>query len=72
MRTFVPEPLAAAVLTCVGAAVLHPDVVFDPNSHLLADGRDAAKNVYTLAWQLAHGGGVEFEGMAWPYGEHVC
>lgn len=47
-------------------------MVFDPNSHLLAEGRDAAKNVFTLAWQLAHGGGVEFEGMAWPHGEHVC
>ena len=63
----------AAGLTWLWVALLHPDVFFRPNSILLASSRDAVKNIYTLAWQWAHGGGfsTEFGGMGWPFTEHV-
>ena len=52
---------------------LHPTVFFHPNQALLASSRDAVKNIYTLAWQWAHGGPfqTEFAGMGWPFTEHV-
>ena len=63
----------AAGLTWLWVALLHPDVFFRPNSILLASSRDAVKNIYTLAWQWAHGGAFsgEFAGMGWPFTEHV-
>ena len=63
----------AAGLTWLWVALLHPDVFFRPNSLLLASSRDAVKNIYTLAWQWAHGGAfsTEFAGMGWPFTEHV-
>ena len=63
----------AAGLTWLWVALLHPDVFFRPNSLLLASSRDAVKNIYTLAWQWAHGGAFssEFAGMGWPFTEHV-
>lgn len=63
----------AAGLTWLWVAFLHPDVFFNPNSQLLASSRDAVKNVYTLAWQWAHGApfSSEFRGMGWPFSEHV-
>ena len=63
----------AAGLTWLWVAFLHPDVFFRPNSILLSSSRDAVKNIYTLAWQWAHGGAFssEFTGMGWPFTEHV-
>ena len=63
----------AAGLTWLWVALLHPDIFFRPNSLLLASSRDAVKNIYTLAWQWAHGGAfsTEFAGMGWPFTEHV-
>ena len=63
----------AAGLTWLWVAFLHPAVFFHPNEALLASSRDAVKNVYTLAWQWAHGGAFqsEFAGMGWPFTEHV-
>jgi len=69
-----PSPSwSAAGLTWLWVAFLHPDVFFQPNSVLLASSRDAVKNVYTLAWQWAHGTpfSAEFHGMGWPFSEHV-
>ena len=67
------DALAAAVLTWLWTAVSFPQAVFQPNSLLLASSRDSVKNIYTLAWQLAHGKGNcwEFSGMGWPFTEHV-
>ena len=45
VRLRLPEPILAAVLTCVGAAALHPDVVFNPNDQLLAGGRQPLPDV---------------------------
>lgn len=66
------DGLWAACLTWVWIGVLHPQVFFAPHE-MLGAGRDAVKNVFTLAWQIAYGQdfGFEFTGMAWPYGEHV-
>lgn len=63
----------AAGLTWLWVAFLHPTVFFHPNQALLASSRDAVKNIYTLAWQWAHGGPfqTEFAGMGWPFTEHV-
>ena len=67
------DALAAALLTWLWTAVSYPQAVFHPNSSLLASSRDSVKNIYTLAWQLAHGKGNhwEFSGMGWPFTEHV-
>lgn len=72
-RFHLSDGWVAAILTWLWVACLHPEVFFHPNASLLADGRDAVKNGFTLAWQLVHGPAAswEFKGMAWPYGEHV-
>lgn len=63
----------AAGLTLLWVAFLHPDILFQPNAVLLASNGDTVKNIYTLAWQLAHGTpfSTEFSGMGWPFTEHV-
>ena len=67
------DALAALLLTWIWTALFFPKVVFQPNSLLLASSRDSVKNIYTLAWQLAHGKTLtwEFAGMGWPFTEHV-
>lgn len=67
------DALAAMLLTWAWTALFFPTVVFQPNRLLLASSRDSVKNIYTLAWQLAHGKTLswEFSGMGWPFTEHV-
>ena len=67
------DALAAMLLTWTWTALFFPTVVFQPNRLLLASSRDSVKNIYTLAWQLAHGKTLswEFSGMGWPFTEHV-
>lgn len=69
----IPDALKAAGLTWLWLGLFHLDLFFSPNEMLLASGRDAVKNIYTLAWQLAHGphASFEFAGMGWPFTEHI-
>ena len=73
IRQCVSPSWQAAGLTWLWVAFFHPDVFFNPNSVLLASSRDAVKNIYTLAWQWAHGAPFshEFTGMGWPFTEHI-
>jgi hypothetical protein len=67
------DALAAMLLTWMWTALAFPSVVFDANSALLASSRDSVKNIYTFAWQVAHGETLtwDFAGMGWPFTEHI-
>lgn len=67
------DALVAMLLTWIWIALAFPSVVFQANSTLLASSRDSVKNIYTFAWQMAHGETFtwEFSGMGWPFTEHI-
>lgn len=43
---------------------------FFSNDYLLSGGGDGLKHYYTLSYLMKYGHGWDFEGMAYPYGEH--
>ncbi len=45
--------------------------IFEANSRLFNPGGDGIKNYFTFAYQLKHGKGWWFDGMSYPYGEHL-
>ncbi len=45
--------------------------IFEANSRLFNPGGDGIKNYFTFAYQLKHGKGWWFDGMTYPYGEHL-
>lgn len=57
-----------AVLVCFrffGDIILHPDeFLFGPSG-------DGLKNYFTVAYQVIHGEGTWFNGMLYPYGDHL-
>lgn len=48
-----------------------PDMVLSPGEILINIGGDAAKNYYTFLYHAQNGSGIWFEGMNYPYGEHI-
>ncbi|MGB1318367.1 MAG: hypothetical protein ACPG5W_09180, partial [Flavobacteriales bacterium] len=57
-----------ATLVCFrffGDIILHPDeFLFGPNG-------DGLKNYFSVAYQVIHGEGFQFNGMLYPYGDHL-
>lgn len=50
----------------------HGAYVYAPWLYLPGSSADASKNLFTFAWYSAHNASwFNFEGMAWPYGEHI-
>lgn len=47
------------------------DMVIQPGKILLSTHGDAAKNYYTYLYHAQYGNGIWFEGMNYPYGEHI-
>lgn len=45
--------------------------LFDPDKHMIDHGHDGFKNYYTFSYFVNHGSGMWFDGMAYPYGDHV-
>jgi hypothetical protein len=64
------------VTVVIVAAVLlwvkHGNWIPNANANILNDGPDGYKNYMTTAWHVAHDSSfVHYEGMDYPYGEHV-
>ncbi|MFT7153454.1 MAG: hypothetical protein ACJAVL_000697 [Bacteroidia bacterium] len=57
-----------AVLVCFryfGEIILHPD------EFLFGSSGDGLKNYFAVAYQVIHGEGLWFQGMLYPYGDHL-
>lgn len=66
-------PLAIA-LTLIAAYYLFflSDIILSPNSYMNSAWNDGIKNYYTFAYHTRYSGvSLHFEGMNFPYGEHV-
>jgi len=49
----------------------YADIIHDPGSYLFGAEGDGLKNYYTVAYQVVHGKGMWFNGMLYPYGDHL-
>lgn len=47
------------------------DVLLHPGTTLLSIDGDASKNYFTFAYHSLYGSGIWFDGMNYPYGEHI-
>lgn len=46
-------------------------IVLSPGEVLLSTNGDGAKNYFTFLYHALYGNGLQFEGMNYPYGEHI-
>ena len=65
-----------SALTVVLLAVLvcfrfFGDMILHPGEFLFGDQGDGLKNYFAVAYQVIHGEGMWFEGMLYPYGDHL-
>lgn len=63
--------ILTVVVAGIAAFVALPDLLLHPDSVVLSIDGDAAKNYYTFTYQSIYGDGLWFEGMNYPYGEHI-
>jgi hypothetical protein len=62
----------AVVLGCVWVIALYGPVVASPDHFMFSDSGDGTKNYFTFAYHVKHDSQwLHFEGMNYPYGEHV-
>lgn len=47
------------------------EILLNPTAYLFSAEGDGLKNYYTVAYQVIHGNGLWFEGMLYPYGDHL-
>ncbi|MBX9449304.1 MAG: hypothetical protein KL787_06145 [Taibaiella sp.] len=59
------------VISSFAAGIIFQEIVTHLNSSLISNGGDGIKNYYTYLYQVQHGSGTHFQGMNYPYGEHV-
>lgn len=59
------------LLACIWVIFVFSPFVFAPNEFLFSSGGDGLKNYFTYVYQVKYGSGTHFEGMNYPYGEHV-
>ncbi|MCB0699038.1 MAG: hypothetical protein H6551_10220 [Chitinophagales bacterium] len=63
-----------AILWMVAVGVtflMMPELFLHPGSVMLSIGGDAVKNYFSFAYHAQYGSGFHFEGMNYPYGEHI-
>ncbi len=60
--------IALAVLVCFR---FFSDVLLEPGAYLFGPSGDGLKNYFTVAYQVVHGDGWWFNGMLYPYGDHL-
>lgn len=63
--------ILTVIVAGIAAFVALPDLLLHPDSVVLGIDGDAAKNYYTFIYQSLYGDGLWFEGMNYPYGEHI-
>lgn len=47
------------------------DIILHPNEFLFGPSGDGLKNYFSVAYQVIHGNGLWFNGMLYPYGDHL-
>lgn len=47
------------------------DILLHPNEYLFGADGDGLKNYYSVAYQVVHGEGLWFNGMLYPFGDHL-
>ena len=63
--------LAASIVAVLTTTFIWQSVVLDPANICLEIGGDGGKNYFTYLYHSVYGKGVWFEGMNYPYGEHI-
>lgn len=64
--------LLTVVIAMVWMFVLYGPVVISPDRYMFSDQGDGVKNYFTFAYHVRHDSDwIKFEGMNYPYGEHV-
>ncbi|MEM6726259.1 MAG: hypothetical protein AAF598_19615, partial [Bacteroidota bacterium] len=76
LPTFFKSPLLWGVIVVLGSFtslyLVHGDVLIHPNRYQLADSGEAVRSNFLLAYHLKYDSAAfHFEGMNYPYGEHV-
>ncbi len=63
--------LIAIIVSLSVTVYTFSQVVFHPGSTLLSIDGDASKNYFTFLYHSLYGTGIWFDGMNYPYGEHI-
>lgn len=63
--------VAVVLLAAVVLFRFFGDVLQNPNEFLFGPSGDGLKNYYAVAYQIIHGDGTWFQGMLYPYGDHL-
>ncbi len=63
--------LTVVLLAAVVCFRFFGDVILHPDEFLFGSSGDGLKNYYTVAYQVIHGEGMWFNGMLYPYGDHL-
>lgn len=59
------------IVTGLVTIYLFYDILLHPGTTLLSIDGDASKNYFTFAYHSLYGAGIWFDGMNYPYGEHI-
>jgi hypothetical protein len=71
IRKITADEILAFIIACLVFILYFRAHLFDPNHRLIDHGFDGFKNYFTFGYNVRHGGGLWFDGMAYPYGEHI-
>ncbi|MCB0755526.1 MAG: hypothetical protein KDB98_08040, partial [Flavobacteriales bacterium] len=66
--------LSATVVVLMAIAIcfrFFGEIILHPNEFLFGADGDGLKNYYSIAYQVIHGDGLWFNGMLYPYGDHI-
>jgi hypothetical protein len=63
--------IVCLLLTSIYTWYLFRTIFMDPGHLLLSGGGDGLKNYYTYLYHLLYGSGSHFQGMGYPFGEHI-
>ena len=62
----------AVVVLAIGVCFrFFKDILLHPNEYLFGAEGDGLKNYYSVAYQVVHGEGTWFNGMMYPFGDHL-
>lgn len=63
--------LSVVLLAALVCLRFFGDIIFHPDEFLFGQDGDGLKNYFSVAYQVIHGDGLWFQGMLYPYGDHL-
>lgn len=63
--------LTVILLAAIVCFKFFGEIILHPNEFLFGYDGDGLKNYYTVAYQVIHGEGLYFNGMLYPFGDHL-